>query len=79
MKFIGQMANVSFSTTLGDDVLQLLEFKNFHNIWISVKNNRQGEKSTRDYLSLLDNKTLSQLIKVYQPDFEMFQYSSNVI
>jgi len=60
MKFIGQVANLNFTTSI-------------------VKNQHKREKSTRDYLSLLDNKTLSQLIKVYQPDFEMFQYSPEVI
>ena len=42
---------------------------------ISVKNPSKGDKSTRDYLSLLDKKTFKKIIKIYQPDFEMFQYS----
>ena len=29
MEFIGQMANVSFITTLGDEALQLLESRNY--------------------------------------------------
>ena len=43
-----------------------------------MKNRSKGEKSTQDYLSQLDKKTLKKLIKVYQPDFEMFQYSPEV-
>ena len=62
MKFIGQMVNVSFTASLGDDE-------------ILVKNPSKGTKSTQDYLSLLDKKTLSKLISIYKPDFEMFQYS----
>ena len=62
MKFIGQMVNVSFTASLGDDE-------------ILVKNPSKGTKSTQDYLSLLDKKTLSKLINIYKPDFEMFQYS----
>ena len=79
MKFIGQMANVSFAATLGDDFfLNQWKLSKYY-IWFSVKNQRQGDKSTRDYLSLLDDKTLSELINVYQPDFEMFQYSPEII
>ena len=63
MKFIGQMVNVSFTASLGDDE-------------ILVKNPSKGTKSTQDYLSLLDKNTLSKLINIYKPDFEMFQYSS---
>ena len=44
-------------------------------IFVSVRNPTRGEKSSKDYLSLLDEKTLADLIKVYQPDFKMFQYS----
>ena len=38
-------------------------------------NPTKGERSTKDYLSLLDKKTLADFLKVYQPDLEMFQYS----
>ena len=62
MKFIGQKVNVSFTASLGDEE-------------ILVKNPSKGTKSTQDYLSLLDKNTLSKLINIYKPDFEMFQYS----
>ena len=54
---------------------QLLNVGNF-----SERNRSRGEKSSSDqakeYLSTLDNKTLSDLIEVYRVDFEMFQYST---
>ena len=31
MKFIGQMTNVSFAASLGENVLQSLEFRNYAN------------------------------------------------
>ena len=44
------------------------------------RNRSRGEKSSSDqakeYLSSLDNKTLTDLIEVYRVDFEMFQYSA---
>ena len=74
MNFIGQMANVTFTSSLGDYVF----FWNYHyykNILIVVKNPTKGDRSTFDYLSQLDKKTLKKIIKMYEPDFEMFQYS----
>ena len=42
---------------------------------VSVKNQNQRDKSTGEYLSQLDKKTLRDLIEVYRKDFEMFQYN----
>ena len=46
---------------------------------ILEKNRSKGEKSTsevaKEYLSRIDNKTLTDLLEVYRVDFEMFQYS----
>ena len=33
-------------------------------------------EQAREYLSSLDNRTLTDLIEVYRLDFEMFQYST---
>ena len=48
----------------------------FFTTFVSVFNPTIGEKTTQDYLSQLNKTTLADLVKVYQPDFEMFQYST---
>ena len=61
-------------------IKKLDKFDSLICIWfIPVKNPSRGQKSTQDYLSLLDKKTLSDLIEMYKPDFEMFQYTPEVI
>ena len=75
MNFIGQMANITFTSSLGDNVLFFEIITNYKNILILVKNPSKGDRSTFDYLSQLDKKTLKKIIKMYEPDFEMFQYS----
>ena len=77
MRFIGQLASTNLTAATG-----LIVFWNF---WLEfygdfiVKNPSQRANSsserTRQYLRKLDNKTMMELIEVYQIDFEMFQYS----
>ena len=77
MRFIGQLASTNLTAATGL-IVSWNFWSEFYGDFI-VKNPSQRANSsserTRQYLRRLDNKTMMELIEVYQIDFEMFKYS----